>query len=231
MRKNFLAQSFLLALSLLAILSLAGCNLPTQANGPSNGEGEPTEVDPAAVSTERPTPPPPTAVPTIAATQDGAAGPTATPEPGLRAVYTDDGNLWAVELGSAPRQLTNEAAVGELRISDDGQWIAYVIRDPNTDTAQVFSIQFDGSNQQVLLNPGSFDILYPLGDFLHHTLARIDFLPNSHTLLLNTRGVFEGPGIVNMTTSCRSMPYQARSACCCCQEKAETSPPRLLEIR
>lgn len=182
-------------LVLLAGLSLASCNFPTQTSEPSAEDIETTELEPAAVSSEVPPTSSTTTSPTIGPTEEPEAGPTPTAEQRLRAIYADEGNLWALEVGSSPRQLTVSGNISEVRISDDGQRIAYTIRDPDEDTAELFSIQFDGSEQQILLNRGSFNILYPLGDFTHYTLANLDFLPNSHVLLFNTRGVFEGPGL------------------------------------
>ncbi|MFV2045217.1 MAG: hypothetical protein ACC700_18535, partial [Anaerolineales bacterium] len=125
-----------------------------------------------------------------------AAVASSTPElQNLRIAYTDNGNLWGLEIGSAPRQLTDGSGISEVRLSDDGEWIAYTIRDPDQDTAELHSIRFDGSDPQMLLNAASFDALYPLEFFLHYTLSSLDFLPGSHTLLFNTRGVFEGPGL------------------------------------
>jgi hypothetical protein len=122
--------------------------------------------------------------------------PTSEPEvQNIRIAYTDDGNLWALEIGSDPMQLTVNGGISDVRISDDGEWIAYVVQNPDQDTAELHSASFDGSSHQLLLNADSFDALYPLGPFIHYTLSSFEFLLDSHTLLFNTRGVFEGPGL------------------------------------
>ncbi len=171
----------------LAGLVLAGCNYPTPtAESPTEDAGA-AQVEPTLGSS---------AVPASPAATAEAAVASSTPEPqNLRLAYTDSGNLWGLEVGSAPRQLTDGGGIGEVRLSDDGEWIAYTIRDPDQDTAELHSIRFDGSDPQMLLNAASFDALYPLEFFLHYTLSSLDFLPGSHTLLFNTRGVFEGPGL------------------------------------
>ncbi len=182
-------------LFVLAGLTLAGCNLPTPT------ADSPTE--PAAVALMEPTPassavpasPSATAHPTSPPTAEAAGVPTSPAQQNLRVVYTDDGDLWAMEIGSSPRQLTDSIDISEIRISDDGEWIAYVVRNPDQDTAQLHSVRFDGSSPLVLLDAASFDALYPLGSFIHYTLSNLDFLPETHNLLFNTRGVFEGPGL------------------------------------
>ena len=184
----FITPMRLLGVSLLTLVAFAlACNL----RGPA--PDEPELSDPATA-----TAPPEDAqveLGQIAATLSPAAAP-ATPEPApLRVAYTDGGDIWAVEVGSAPYQLTNSGGVTDVRISDDGEWIAYVIRDPNEDTAELRATQFDGSQEHVLLSPADFDALHPLNDFVHYTLSNMDFLPGSYQLLFNTRGVFQGPGL------------------------------------
>ncbi|MFQ5923410.1 MAG: hypothetical protein ACE5M4_11255, partial [Anaerolineales bacterium] len=173
---------------LVALFVLAGCNFPTPtAESPTEAAGA-TQIGPTPISSAVPASP--------AATALATAEVTSTPEPqNLRIAYTDSGNLWALEIGSAPRQLTDGGGISEVRLSDDGEWIAYTIRDPDQDTAELHSLRFDGSNPQVLLDAASFDALYPLEAFVHYTLSNLDFLPASHILLFNTRGVFEGPGL------------------------------------
>ncbi len=184
--------SVAIALFVLAGLTLAGCNLPTQTAEPATELSEPR---PTTAPSEAPTSPEATAHTTAPPTEEAAGVPTSPAQQNLRVVYTNDGNLWAMEIGSSPRQLTVSGDISEVRISDDGEWIAYTIRDSNEDTADLHSIRFDGSSSQLLLDEAGFDALYPLEGFIHTTLSSMDFLPRSHTLLFNTRGVFEGPGL------------------------------------
>ncbi|MFQ5943161.1 MAG: hypothetical protein ACE5JF_06375 [Anaerolineales bacterium] len=175
----------------LAGFALAGCNFPTPTmEAPTETAGA-TLVEPTASPGD--VPPDPTA--TAASTSEAAVVPTDDAARNLRVAYTDDGNLWVVEQGSEPSQLTDSGGITEVRLSDDGEWIAYAIRDSDQDTAELHSIRFDGSGSQVLLDGASFDALYPLEFFVHYTLSSFDFLPRSHMLLFNTRGVFEGPGL------------------------------------
>ncbi len=175
----------------LFCLFVAGCNLPTQTVEPATEVPDSSLVEPPPASSEEPTSAP-AAVP---ATSEAEGVPTAFVAQELRVAYTDDGNLWVVEKGQGPVQLTDTGGISDVRISDDGEWIAYVVRDPDQDTADLHSVRFDGSSLRLLLDEGSFDALYPLEGFIHTTLSTMDFLPGTKTLLFNTRGVFEGPGL------------------------------------
>ena len=175
-------------LAALAGLFLAGCNLPTPTVESATEIPDGSLVEPSPASSEVPT----SAPATVPAASEV---PTASIAQELRIAYTDDGNLWAVEKGLGPVQLTDTGGISDVRISDDGEWIAYVVGDPDQDTAALHSIRFDGSSLQLLFDEAGFDALYPLEGFIHTTLSSMDFLPGSHTLLFNTRGVFEGPGL------------------------------------
>jgi hypothetical protein len=175
----------------LAGLFLSGCNFPTPTAESTTEAPRTSQVDPSPVPSEDAASPAATSPATAQ-----AVIPTSTPEvQNLRIAYTDDSNLWTLEIGSDPMQLTDDGGVSDVRISDDGEWIAYVVRDPDQDTAELHSIRFDGSSPQVLMDSISFDALYPLEFFVHYTLSNLNFLPESNTLLFNTRGVFEGPGL------------------------------------
>ena len=175
----------------LFCLFVAGCNLPTPTVERATEVPDVTLVQPSPASSEVPTSAPAAAT----ATSEAEGVPTASVAQELRVAYTDDGNLWVVEKGQGPVQLTDTGGISDVRISDDGEWIAYVVRDPDQDSADLHSVRFDGSSSRLLLDEGSFDALYPLEGFIHTTLSSMDFLPGSHTLLFNTRGVFEGPGL------------------------------------
>lgn len=174
-------------------LTLGACNFPTAT---------PTAVTSAAVEVF-----PPTATPIPAKTeplpsatsgdeprQQQAA--TLTP-PGLRVAFSSSGNLWSTVAGDTPNQLNSAGNVSEIRITDDGQRIAYVLRDPQANTTELRSVVFDGSGDQLLLDQAAIDALYPLEEFTHYTLAQMQYLPGTHSLLFNTRGVFAGPGLAN----------------------------------
>ena len=114
-----------------AMLLLAACNFPTPTAEP------PTEtIEVAAVlPTDEPIEPPEATERPTFAPEATHEVPTAAPPRNVRIVYTNLGNLWAQELGSEPTLLVDTGDVSEVRISDDGEWIVYTIRNPDQDTA------------------------------------------------------------------------------------------------
>ncbi len=148
----------------------------------------------AAVDDATPEPP-------AGGTETPTASPTASPTeppPVLRIVYTNAGDAWLLEEGGTPQQLTFLGDVDTVLISSDGEKVAYV-RSPTPGSApvEIRSVNSDGTGDQVLMTPADFDSLYPLGNFLHNDLFRLDFIPGTHVLMMNTRGVPEGPGLAN----------------------------------
>ena len=173
---------------------LAACNFPTPTASPPTEIIDVAAVVPPDEPTDDAAPPEAAASPTYAFEPTHEV-PTSAPPQNLRIVYTNSGNLWAQELGSDPTLLVDSGDVSEVRISDDGEWIAYTIRDPDEDTAALYSVRFDGNVRLVLLEASAFDAFYPLEGFTHYTLSSFEFLPGSHSVLFNTRGVFDGPGL------------------------------------
>jgi hypothetical protein len=174
--------------ALLLVIALVGAGVA--CNAPDRAE---------------PTPHPPSATPEPSIQDQPSATPSAEPTPEstdtpeastpLRIAYTFEGNVWALERGSAPSQLTDLGGAVDVRIADDGELIVYVLRDPDTDTAELRSVHFDGSDDRLLLDPVAFDALYPLDGALHYSLSQLEIIPGSHLVLFNTRAVFEGPGL------------------------------------
>ena len=122
--------------------------------------------------------------------------PTSPPASVLRIVYTNGGNIWLIEGVSPPTQLTNSGGAEQVLISSDGMKVAFIRRVPIDGQAEIRSVNIDGSGETTLLSPAQFDSLYPLGDFLHHDLSSIAFVPGTHNLMLNTRAISEGPGLL-----------------------------------
>jgi hypothetical protein len=130
--------------------------------------------------------------------------PTVSPEPGgggppgapvLRVVYTDGGNAWIIEGANPPLQLTSSGLVENVRLSDDGLKIAFTRRPAIDSPVELRSVNHDATGEAVLLTPAQLDALYPLGGALHNDLSQFEFVPGTHDLLFNTRGIFEGPGL------------------------------------
>ncbi len=172
----------------LAAVVLAACNMPVTTDLAS----EPTESLTAAAQDDSPTVPPATAAdPTAPATEPG---PSPAPRPS-RIAYVLDGNVWALEFGGSAAQLTNSSLAVEVRISDDGERIAYLEHEPSLNRVELRAVNFDGSNDGSLLDQAGFDAMYPLEVFLHYAPSQMTMLPDTHQLLFNTRGVLEGPGL------------------------------------
>ena len=178
--------------ALLLLLAALACNLPGSA--PPSPTAPPTapaaaataEIA-AALATATFTPVPPTPTPT--------STPEPTAVPLFHLVFADGGDAWYSD-GLAPaRRLTGGGGISEVFLSDDGQLAALLLRDPVNDTAELQVIQTDGSDRRTLLRAEEFDRLHPLEGFLHITPSRLAFVPGTHSLLFNTRAVFEGPGL------------------------------------
>jgi hypothetical protein len=60
---------------------------------------------------------------------------------------------------------------------------------------EVRAVNRDGSGETVLASTDTWNGLYAHEDFLFNDLQLMDYIPGSHQLLLNTRGVPEGPGL------------------------------------
>ncbi len=122
--------------------------------------------------------------------------PTSPPPSVLRIVYTNGGNIWLIEGVNPPTQLTSSGGADQVLISSDGMKVAFIRHVPIDGQAEIRSVNIDGSGEIALLSPAQFDSLYPLGDFLHHDLSSIAFVPGTHNLMLNTRAISEGPGLI-----------------------------------
>lgn len=171
----------------LAIM-LSACNYPGNAADPTTESLAATaEALPTASGTPVPTPSPsPSPLPT----------PTATPTPPvLHIAYIETNDLWALEPGESPVRLTRSGNIGDVRVTSDGELIVYLVRDANFEFMELRAIGFDGTGDRLLLGADALAGLYPLEGFLRYTLADFILAPGTHQVLLNTRGVFEGPGL------------------------------------
>lgn len=193
-----MSRSRALALALL-MLSLA-CSIPvnppagnleTQVAGTLTSLAPPADVQQAA----SPTPLPATSTPP----------PTASPQldsPSLvewKVAYTDAGHPWIITESDDPLQLSPLDGVYEVLLSSDGEVVVFLRRpddERGSQPTEVYAVNSDGSQQRLLMSGEDFNALYPHEGFLHNDLASIEFVPGSHELLLNTRVVAEGPGLI-----------------------------------
>ena len=178
------------SLALAGLLGLlAACNYPGPAASPTaDALAATAEALPAGSATPSatPSPLPPTPSPSPSATP---------PPPVLHIVYVEDNDLWALEPGAAPDRLTSSGNIGDVRLASDGELVVYVVRDANFEFVEMRSIGFDGTGDRLLLGSDTLGTLYPLEGFLRYTLSDFTLVPGTHQVLLNTRGVFEGPGL------------------------------------
>ena len=137
--------------------------------------------------------------------QGGSATATVSPEPATPApepafadwllAYSSGVDLW-VRVDSQPAtQIAAGGVILTLVASSDGRTIVYARSDQNGENYQLRAVASDGTGDRLLLDQIALDALHPLGNALHIRPAQIDFLAGTHTVLFNTRGVFEGPGL------------------------------------
>lgn len=162
----------------------------------------------AASVTALPSPGPTSALPTPEPTEPAAERPTEmalepSPPPDpvrepdeLIVAYVDPGrNVWVWTESEGARQLTTSGDVGDVRISDDGQWIAFT-RTVDFTQAALWAVRSDGSQEKALMDIESFSSLPAPAEAVSIIPALFDWQPSTHTLVFTTRPTFEGPGLM-----------------------------------
>lgn len=116
--------------------------------------------------------------------------------PIVRVAYTNGGNIWLVE-GDAPAvQLTSSGSAESIRISSDGEKVVFTRRPAADGPAEIHAVNRDGTGETVIAASNTWSDLYAAPTLLYNDLNMIAFIPGTHRLLLNTRGVPEGPGLL-----------------------------------
>lgn len=186
----------LIFLLLVMLLSLAGCDGSIDESAMGTVVAATLEamgVDEAGVPVDQ-TSPDATAevseIPTL-------LPPTEAPGPGvLQVAYISGGNVWFVEEGAAPTQLTTSGNVERVVISTDGQLAAFTWHDISLEVYNLRVVDTVAGTESVLFSQPDLDALYPLEGAIHHVPYQFDFVPGTHTVLVNTRRTYEGPGLV-----------------------------------
>lgn len=182
-----------LALSLL-LLSLLAC---TWIPGPASPAPEDTIATSVAATLAAggpgPSPSPGGSAETAPSPTDAPVE-TPTPEPAhLQVAYVSDGDLWLWSEGAAPVSLTSLGDVSSVRISDDGQRLAFTRRvDPLHQ--EIRAVNSDGSNTRTLVSSADFESLAVDSEAVATYPASLDWVPGSHLLTFNTYPAYEGPG-------------------------------------
>jgi len=132
------------------------------------------------------------------------ASPTFTPTPlpapqPLRVSYIKDGNAWLWTDGAGTTQLTFSGSIQDVRLSDDGQVLAYV-RELVPFRPEILAINTNGSGERILVSAGDLLASYsgspadmPMGIGVY----QMDWRPGSRILYYNTKPLYEGPGLIS----------------------------------
>lgn len=186
-------------LSVLAATLVSGCN---QLPAPAQGDDDLATVVAATLAAGQPAD---NHTSTVAPASTQKVVPTETSvshdQPSLSMdayllVYTHDGNVWTMAADGKTQQLITAGDVVDVLLSDDRQIVTYVRQTFQPQHFEVRAISTDGSNDRQILSQAALDSLYPLDGPLHYLTSQMEFIPGSHTLLFNTRAVFDGPGLV-----------------------------------
>jgi hypothetical protein len=151
------------------------------------------------------TPDPHAAETSVAGTLTVAAGGTILPAtatetlpapPHLRVAFISAGNAWIAEPPSAAVQLTTVGNVDGIYLSDDGALLVYTRHASDSEPAELRAVNTDGSSDRSIIASSQINSLYPPGDYLFTDIAGLTFIPGTHRLLMNTRQIFMGPGLM-----------------------------------
>lgn len=186
----------LIFLLFVMMASLAGCDEAIEENAIGTIVASTLEVMGVNEAGEPVDPKSPDA--TAEVSEDPAlVSPTAAPGPGvLQVAYISGEDVWFVEEGAAPIQLTTSGNVERVVLSTDGQLAAFIWHDTSLEVYELRVVDTMTSAEWVIFSQVDLDAIYPLGEALHLLPHQFDFIPGSHTILLNTRKIFMGPGLV-----------------------------------
>jgi hypothetical protein len=182
-----------LFLIVFGLIFLASCQDAAQL--PSSEQELGTAVSATLASIDRETPGGEKEAPVPTTASEGAGSP---PKP----VFTDwmaafsDGESISVRIdGGPPAQISTRGVILNLALSDDGRYIVYGRSNERGENYELRVVGSDGTHDRVLLDEITLDALHTLDIALHIRPSQLAFIPGTHLLLLNTRAVFEGPGL------------------------------------
>lgn len=126
--------------------------------------------------------------------------PTATLPPLRVSLVSPDHDLyvWDETMPTA-QKLVDSGDVASSLISPDGSLVVYT-RSSDYSNYSLEVINFDGSNQRVLMDAAAFAALPRPDGAVSSIPAQMAFVPGSHTLAFNVRLQYEGPGLAYGST-------------------------------
>jgi hypothetical protein len=180
-------------LSLIFVLLMTGCLLTGTPTGVQNQQNALETIVAAtltALTGEAPAPPPATDTPEV---------PTVTAPRALQVAYVKNGNVYLWTEGESRLGLTSTGDAVNVRISDDGQVIAYVRKNPTNDFAyELWAVNTgDLTNARTLVSYEEFEALKAASPYPDARGLAPDFFkfqPGTHQLAYSTVPMFEGPG-------------------------------------
>lgn len=166
-------------LALIALLLAAlACSLPLDS-APTASPVSPTPDLLATLVSENLTAAAQSATPTAP-----PAAQTPTPEPpasNLLVVYARQGKIMLWREGNTPQPLTTTGQDNQPRISDDGQWIAFLRG------GELYAVRADGTGERPLVTRAYMDG-FRATDVLEVRVSQFDFLPASHDIFFELLG-------------------------------------------
>lgn len=115
----------------------------------------------------------------------------------LKIVYLKEGNVWLWMPDQGKAQLLQEGNGYDLRISQDGQIVAYLKRVDDFH-AELWAINLENKTDRRLISVGDFDSF--VSDVRDPNAVAIlpyqfDWVPGTHSIAFNNQQIFHGPGV------------------------------------
>jgi len=186
----------------ILLLAISACDFlpsPDTGSDPAIEDSISTSVA-ATIAAEESQPVEPDTSPELVPTGELVLAPTDTPEPlivtliTLKAAYVRDGNVFYWEEGAAPLMLTSTGDAADVRLSDDGNVVAYT-RGPDWYHQELWAINSDGSNLRQLVDQATLDSYITTRTAVSARIYSFAFKPDTHQVAFNTQLTFEGPGL------------------------------------
>ena len=204
--KGIMAIMFRWFIFLLLILCAAtiACGLPLSSVS-TPVHDKPTSATPAAATPRDATETPvaqtvvPTHQPATETPVPSTPGidPSAIPASALRVAFIDTNrnlSIWAE--GTGVIALTHSGDVAALRLSPDGDQVAFVRATTDQLDASVWVIHWNGSGERQLLSQEDLRALAPVKDSIGIMPLQFEWIPGTSSLALGTYPRFEGSGLM-----------------------------------